>query len=110
MLDIPDNEKRREVVRALSTARTEGALTLLLAHARSSMDSDERILTLRGYLDTLANLPLVSRKRQVAGYRDAWPLAQRNEEKRAILDAVRNIKGSEADAFVKIHENELAAP
>lgn len=110
LLENPDAEKRREVVRALSTARTEGALALLLAHAGSSTASDERILALRGYLDTVANLPFLSRKRQVAGYREAWPLTERQEEKRAILDAVRHIKGSEADAFVKLHENELAAP
>ena len=103
-------EKRKDVVRALSTARTEGAFALLLDHARRCTDAGERILALRGYLDTLANLPYLSRKRRVAGYSSAWPLAERDEEKRAILDAMRKIRDSEAAAFVKRHENAVAAP
>lgn len=109
LLEDPDLEKRKEVVRALASARTEGAFTLLLAHARRATDAGERILALRGYLDTLPNIDYLPRDRRLAAYREAWPLAERIEEKQVIIDAARRINGAEADAFVKACEAELAA-
>ena len=110
LLGDTDLEKRKEIIRALSSARTEGAFTLLFAQARNATDSGERILALRGYLETLTNLPNMSRSARFAAYRDAWPLAERREEKQAILDAVRKLSGTEAAEFVKAHEAELATP
>ena len=109
LLDDPDLEKRKEVIRALSAARTEGAFALLLTQARRATDSGERILCLRGYLETLQSFNYLPADRRLAGYRDAWPLAERREEKQSILDAVRKIRGKPAETLAKEIEAALAA-
>lgn len=110
LLDDAEIETRKEVIRALSSARTEGAAELLLAHARRATDRNERILALRGYLESLGNFDYMPRDRRLAGYREAWPLAERSEEKQAIIDGARKIPGGEAATFVKDRTAELAAP
>ncbi|HTJ78248.1 MAG TPA: ThuA domain-containing protein [Rariglobus sp.] len=97
LLAIPDAGARKEVIRALSAARTEGAFTLLLETAKNTTDTTERILALRGYLDTVDSQHLNDEKR-VAAYRAAWPLASRTEEKDAIIAAVKRINPNNGDA------------
>ncbi len=109
LLDVPDLESRKEVIRALSAARTEGAYTLLLAQTRRATDSGERILSLRGCLETIQSPDLFLSNRKLGGYRETWPLAERIEEKQAIIDAVRKMGGRDAAAFVKECEAALEA-
>ena len=101
MLASPDVEVRKDIIRALAAARSDGAYTLLKETAEKSTDPTEQILALRGYLDTLAALNNLKPAQRIADYRAAWPLASRQEEKDAILAAVKQIKGKEADKFIE---------
>jgi HEAT repeat protein len=101
MLASPDAEVRKDIIRALAAARSEGAYALLKESAKNSKDSSEQILALRGYLDTLAALENLKPSQRVEGYRTAWTLASRQEEKDAILAAVKQIKGKDSEKFLK---------
>ena len=101
MLASPDVEVRKDIIRALATARSDGAYTLLKETAEKSTEPTEQILALRGYLDTLAALNSLKPAQRITDYRAAWPLASRQEEKDAILAAVKQIKGKEADKFIE---------
>ena len=101
LLASPDAEVRKDIIRALAAARSDGAYTLLKETAEKSTEPTEQILALRGYLDTLAALNNLKPAQRIADYRAAWPLASRQEEKDAILAAVKQIKGKEADKFIE---------
>jgi hypothetical protein len=92
---------RKDVIRALSAARTDGSLKLLQKTAESGTDDDERILAMRGCIETIPTIESLSKSGQLSAYRKLWPLTQRAEEKDAIIAAVSQIKGKEADEFMK---------
>ncbi len=101
LLASPDAAVRKDIIRALAAARSEGAYALLKETAQNSKESSEQTLALRGYLETLAALDNLKPAQRVEGYRAAWPLASRPEEKAAILAAVKEIKGKDAEKFLK---------
>jgi hypothetical protein len=101
MLASPDAEVRKDIIRALSSARSKGAYTLLLETAQKSTENSEKILSLRGFLETLSSMDGLSSSERVDGFRAAWPLATRQEEKNAILSAAKAMKSKLADKFVE---------
>ncbi len=106
LLTAPAAADRKDVIRALSAARTEGSLQLLQKTAGSATGKDERILAVRGCIETIPTLDGQSNANQVTQFRKLWPSATRSEEKDAILAAVLQLKGREAEAFIK----EFATP
>jgi len=101
LLTAPAAADRKDVIRALSAARTEGSLNLLQKTAVSATDPSERILAVRGCIETIPTLDGQSNGDQVSQFRKVWPLTSRAEEKDAILAAIRQLKGKEAEAFLK---------
>lgn len=101
LLASGDLESRKQVIRALAAARNITAFPILLAAAEKGQDSTERILALRGFIDTIPVLEgrLIPQKLQ--DYRAAWKLATRDEEKTAIRDAVAKIDKPEAKRFLE---------
>ncbi|MDX6766449.1 MAG: ThuA domain-containing protein [Candidatus Methylacidiphilales bacterium] len=89
LLASNDANQRKDVLRALSASRSQGAQDLLLQAAESSTAEDEKILALRGALDAIGSREVPADK--VPAYRKAWSLAQRQEEKDAILAALRDM-------------------
>jgi HEAT repeat protein len=101
LLTAPAAADRKDVIRALSAARTEGSLSLLQKTAASATGDDERILAVRGCIETIPTLDGQTNVGQVTQFRKVWPLASRAEEKDAILAAVRQLKGKESETFIK---------
>ncbi len=101
MLTAPAAADRKDVIRALSAARTEGSLSLLQKTAGRAAEDSERILALRGCIETIPTLDGQTNAGQVTQFRKVWPLTSRAEEKDAILAAIRQLKGKEAEAFLK---------
>ena len=101
MLASSDAAVRKDIIRALAAARSEGAYALLKEIAQNSHESSEQILALRGYLDTLAAFENLKPAQRVEAYRAAWSLASRPEEKAAIIAAVKEITGRDAEKFLK---------
>ncbi len=101
LLNAPATADRKDVIRALSAARTEGSLKLLQKTAGSATDPSERILAIRGCIETIPTLDGQSNAAQVSQFRKLWPIASRAEEKDAIVAAVRLLKGNESAAFLK---------
>lgn len=101
MLSAPEAAARKDVIRALSSARTTGSLKLLQQTASASIAPDEKILSVRGCIETITSFEIMRPADRVARYREVWPLAERTEEKDAILAAVRELKGKDAEKFVK---------
>ena len=108
LLTAPAAADRKDVIRALSAARTDGSLSLLQKTAGNSAANDERILAVRGCIETIPTLDGQSNAGQVSQFRKLWPLASRPEEKDAILAAVRQLKCKESEAFLK--EFDVAKP
>ncbi len=100
LLTNPVSADRKEVIRALSAARSEGSLKLLQQTAERSTDASERILAVRGCIETIPTLESLNRSNKIKQFRQLWKLASRAEETGAILDAVREIGGNEAKSFV----------
>ena len=75
----------------MASARSEASLTLLPAVAASGQTNSEKILALKGFIDTIDTLPNSEMNRRVEGYGKAWKLAVHDEEKAAIRDAVKRI-------------------
>jgi type 1 glutamine amidotransferase/HEAT repeat protein len=99
LLQAPDVERRKEMIRALSSARNENAYTVLIEVAEKGGDETERLLALRGYLDTLAQ----RRDRwseTIRSYGRAYRIAERDEEREAILAALAGYQGSEAERLI----------
>jgi HEAT repeat protein len=107
ILDSRDVDMRKQAIRALSSARSTASLTLLLAVAARGRSNPEKILALRGYIDTIAAQTELSDTKRFEAYRNAWKLAVRNEEKEAVRAAVGKIpqkkipKTKEAGEFLK---------
>ncbi|HKB90010.1 MAG TPA: ThuA domain-containing protein [Opitutaceae bacterium] len=94
------SEQRLEVIRSLSASKNPGFGDALLNVAQSTKEENEQILALRGYLDLLAVQDSRSEDQIVKGYAAAWPLAQRPEEKDAIMAALKTLKGNSASKLV----------
>ncbi|WP_404421038.1 ThuA domain-containing protein [Nibricoccus sp. IMCC34717] len=84
-LDSPQIERRKEVIRALSTVRQFVPVQLLLDAATKATDSNERILALRGAIDTLFTLAELGNDDKLTSYKRVWALAERKEEKDAMI-------------------------
>jgi hypothetical protein len=95
LLQASSVDDRKSVIRVLSSAHNPNADKMLLAAAEHGQVDSEKILALRGYLDSIRaqNLQVDD---QVKAYRTAWPLATRDDDKQAILDALKNLKGNAA--------------
>jgi type 1 glutamine amidotransferase len=78
-------DRRKEVIRALSTVRKFVPVTLLLDAATRTSDANERILALRGSIDTLYTLAELGNDEKLSTYQRAWSLAARKEEKDALI-------------------------
>ncbi len=100
MLASSDIEARKETIRALSSARTQTAYDLLVDHIAVATDTSERLLTQRGAIDTLNQLSM-SKDKKVAAYRKLWQTADTQENKDAIIAAVKRIRHDEATKFLK---------
>jgi type 1 glutamine amidotransferase/HEAT repeat protein len=110
LLADADIERRKEVIRALSSARNPKAAQLLLQTAEKAVDETERVLALRGHVDALESLQMQTRDK-VAAYRRAWKAATRDEERLAILSGVDKLHGNEAKALSKeLHQALPSAP
>jgi len=98
-LASPDVGRRKDVIRSLSTVRNQTSLSLLEESAAKGQDPAEKILAMRGLLDTLQriDLPLGDK---LKAYERAWKLASRAEDKDAISSALKNMKKREADALL----------
>jgi hypothetical protein len=95
LLQAPSVDDRKSVIRALSLAHAPGGDKLLLQAAAQGTDPSEKILALRGYLDSVRAQNLHEQQR-VEAYRAAWPVATRQDDKQAILDALKNMNGRDA--------------
>ncbi len=106
MLGASEPESRKAVIRALSAARGQESLDLLVKVASGASPEDERILALRGAVETIPSLENLKPSARVDHFRKLWPLAFRQEEKDSILAAVRQIKDKNASRLLE----ELASP
>jgi type 1 glutamine amidotransferase len=101
MLAAPEAEPRKAVIRALSAARGKESLELLVKVAAGAGPEDERILALRGAVETIPGIEGLLPADRITHYRTLWPLTFRQEEKDAILAAVRQIKDRSANKFLE---------
>lgn len=101
MLATPDSEARKNVLRALSAARSRESLELLMKFASESNAEEERILALRGCIETVPTLESVTNNTRVDLFRKLWPLTFRQEEKDAIIAAVRQYWEKSAIKFLE---------
>ena len=95
LLAEPDVERRKELIRTLSSLRNDHAFTLLIEVAENGSDNSERLLALRGYLDTLGQ----RRNRwsqTIQAYGRAYRAAERPEEREAALAALASYDSNEA--------------
>ena len=103
LLESPDLDVRKGVIRDLSGARTDTALALLTQAAAKAQDPAEGVLAVRGAIDTIKGLDLTQRK-AIAAYRTLWPSVARAEERDAITAAVTAMRSRyvpEADKFLE---------
>ena len=101
LLAAGDLDSRKQVIRALASARNKSSCPLLREAAEKGQDTSERILAVKGFIDTIPALPGRSSGDQVADYRVAWKLAERDEEKNAVRSAVAGINKPEAKKFLE---------
>ncbi len=101
LLAAPEPAARKDVIRALGSARTPGSLQLLLKTAASTPTGDERVLAVRGCIETLPALENLTNAARIGHYRAIWAVTSTQEEKDAVIAAVRGIKGKPAEAFLK---------
>lgn len=106
LLDGQDIEVRKDVIRALAAARNKTSCNLLPGIAENAPGETERILALKGYIDTIGTFEGIPLQKKAAAYRIAWKFAARDEEKEAIRAAVRKIDKPDAVAFLR----EIAPP
>lgn len=109
MLAAPEAEPRKAVIRALSAARAEESLGLLVKVASGPGPEDERILALRGAVETVPAIEGLGSTDRINHFRTLWLLTFRQEEKDAILAAVRQIKDQSATKFLEEFAPEPAA-
>ena len=101
MLASPEAESRKAVPRALSAARGQESLELLVKVAAGSAPEDERLLALRGSIETVPTLEGLNASSRITHFRKLWPLTFRQDEKDAILAAVGQIKDKSASKFIE---------
>jgi HEAT repeat protein len=92
-LASPDVDRRKDIIRALSSVRNQTSMDLLEDSAANGKDPSEKILALRGLLDTVRQMNLRDEEK-VKIWARAWDLAQRQEEKDAIISAIKDKKGN----------------
>ena len=91
ILNSQDIELRKQALRALSSARSASSLELLPVVAEKGQSNSEKILALKGYIDTINSLTDHDENNRIKDYLIAWKLASREEEKSAIRAAVKKI-------------------
>jgi len=102
LLQSTSVDDRKAVIRALSSAHDPAADKLLLYAASHATEPSEKVLALRGFLDSIRAQTLFDTEK-VQAYVDAWPLAIRPEEQQDILDAFKHMKSVRAQkAYQKI--------
>lgn len=107
ILSSTDADQRKQAVRALASARSTASLELLPAVAENGQTNSEKILALKGYIDTIGAISDLKDNKRFEAYQKAWKLAVRDEEKAAVRSAVNKIpqkkipKGKEAVDFLK---------
>jgi len=99
-----DVDTRKSVIRALAAARNTNSNDLLPQVAATGATPSERILALKGYIDTIGELDEIKPPAKIAEYRIAWKAAQRDEEKGAIIAAVKKLSGRNAAAAAFLKE------
>jgi hypothetical protein len=117
-LKSDDPERRKEVLRALGNARNWSSREMMASVARSSSDTTEKVLALRGLLDLMRETSAIEFDEKVGEYRKLWDLAEREEERSAILAALRrhswheegNAMADELEASVKPAEQAAEPP
>lgn len=107
ILSSPDADQRKQAIRALAAARSTASLELLPTVAENGQTNSEKILALKGYIDTIGAISDLKDNKRFEAYQKAWKLAVRDEEKAAVRSAVNKIpqkkipKGKEAADFLK---------
>lgn len=101
MLQAKTPDARKEVIRALSAARTREALTALQKAVLTLKEADEKTLALRGSLETIGALSEMNNNDKVKTYRELWNTNPAAEEKEAILAALKGMKSKLADELLK---------
>jgi type 1 glutamine amidotransferase/HEAT repeat protein len=91
ILSSADVEQRKQAVRALSSARSTASLELLPAVAENGQTNSEKILALKGYIDTIGAIADLKDNKRFEAYQRAWKVAVRDEEKAAVRSAVNKI-------------------
>ncbi|MDR1145939.1 MAG: ThuA domain-containing protein, partial [Verrucomicrobiales bacterium] len=91
LLSVSDLAQRKEIIRAVSRVRCATTVRVLMAHAAAAPDDAEKILALRGALDSLPAAAL-KEPEKLAFYEQAWPLAARDEEKSTIVSELKKMK------------------
>lgn len=101
-LHSEDLDQRKAVIRILSSVRNVTSAELLLGAASEAKDPGERMLALRGYLDSLRTRTDLSPDQLFAAYQAALALATEQSEKDAIYAGIKGIKNSkQATEFLK---------
>jgi HEAT repeat protein len=100
LLNSPELEVRKGLIRDLSQARTDSALTLLTQAAAKAQDPAEGVLAVRGAIDTIKGLELKPQN-AIAAYRTLWPSVARAEEREAITAAVTAMRSKEGNKFLE---------
>lgn len=95
----PELERRKEMIRALSSVRNDHSFAVLIEIAERGADAGERLLALRGFLDTLA-LRQNRWSETIAAYGRAYRAAERDDERAAVLAALEAYPGSQTDRLV----------
>jgi type 1 glutamine amidotransferase/HEAT repeat protein len=107
ILSSADTDQRKQAVRALSLARSSASLELLPSIAENGQTNSEKILALKGYIDTIGAISDLKDNKRFEAYQKAWKLAVRDEEKSAVRSALNKIpakkipKSKEATDFLK---------
>jgi HEAT repeat protein len=102
LLKSSDPGVRKATILALSAAHTNETYNLLKNISKSAIDTTDRILALRGFLETVNAYKNSTPDRfLLEDYRFAWSAAMRGEEKEALIASVRQLKGKPAQEFLK---------
>ena len=92
----PDSTRRRDALRALASARNPSTRSLLRAAATTRLEVPaERILAQGALLDLLREADSISANAKVSDYDALWPHLQRDEERQAVLAALRKMPWSD---------------
>jgi hypothetical protein len=95
-LGDPDSNRRRDALRALASARNPSTRALLRDAATTRLHIPaERILAQGALLDLLREADNISSNAKVSDYDALWPHLQRDEERNAVLAALRKMPWSD---------------